>query len=169
MMTCIIMETTMFMEEAFHLNKATAERSNVLIVLQFFLGIGAIVGGGLLVINPSGELLQMPLSLLENSPFPNYFIPGLLLLLMLGVAPIWIGYGLIRKHNSSFASKLNIFPNQHWSWNLSLYSGFALIIWIVVQTYFLQAVNAVHLLYFALGILIQIVTLLPNVQRKYHV
>ncbi|MNJ67418.1 hypothetical protein D3C77_635900 [compost metagenome] len=123
----------------------------------------------MLAIDPSGDVLGMSLSLLEQSPFPNYFFPGLILFIMLGIAPICIGIGLIRKNNSSVANKLNVFSNLHWSWSFSLYSGFALIIWIVAQTYFLQAVHFVHLFYFAIGVMIQIVTMLPSVQKKYHI
>ncbi|MBP1903933.1 hypothetical protein J2Z32_000550 [Paenibacillus turicensis] len=142
--------------------------SIVLIVLQIFLALGAIFGGGMLIIDPSGELLKMPLSLLEQSPFPNYFIPGVLLFFILGVIPIWISLGLIFKRASSVANKLNVFPQQHWAWSFTLYTGFALLIWIFAQAYFFQAVYAVHLVYFTLGIIIQIVTLLPGVQKKYR-
>jgi hypothetical protein len=146
-----------------------SEISIVLIVLQIFLALGAIFGGGMLVIDPSGEGLKMPLSLLEQSPFPNYFIPGLLLFFILGVIPVWISFGLVFKKSSNIANKINVFPHQHWAWSFSLYSGFALIIWIFAQAYFFQAVYAVHLVYFTLGIVIQIVTLLPGVQKKYWI
>lgn len=146
-----------------------SEISIVLIVLQIFLALGAIFGGSMLVIDPSGEGLKMPLSLLDQSPFPNYFIPGLLLFFILGVIPVWISFGLVFKKSSNIANKINVFPHQHWAWSFSLYSGFALIIWIFAQAYFFQAVYAVHLVYFTLGIVIQIVTLLPGVQKKYWI
>lgn len=151
------------------MKRRTSEISIVLIVLQIFLALGAIFGGGMLIIDPSGELLKMPLSLLEQSPFPNYFIPGVLLFFILGVIPVWISYGLISKAGSSLANKLNVFPHQHWAWSFTLYTGFALLIWIFAQAYFFQAVYAVHLVYFTLGIVIQIVTLLPAVQKKYRI
>lgn len=140
-----------------------------LIAIQLFLALGAIFGGGMLIIDPSGELLKMPLSLLEQSPFPNYFIPGVLLFFILGVIPVWISFGLFFKRASSVANKLNVFPHQHWAWSFTLYTGFALLIWIFAQAYFFQAVYAVHLVYFTLGIVIQIVTLLPGVQKKYRI
>lgn len=151
------------------MKRRASEISIVLIVLQIFLALGAIFGGGMLIIDPSGELLKMPLSLLEKSTFPNYFIPGLLLFFILGVIPVWISFGLISKKGSNIANKLNVFPHQHWAWSFTLYSGFALIIWIFAQAYFFQAVYAVHLVYFTLGIVIQIVTLLPGVQKKYEI
>jgi hypothetical protein len=54
---------------------------NIHISLLAFLGIGAIGGGGALIISPSGKLLGgIPLSLLKNSPFNDFLIPGIILL-----------------------------------------------------------------------------------------
>jgi hypothetical protein len=44
-----------------------------------FLGVSAAFGGILLVLNPTGARLQMPLSILQFSPFHNFLIPGLIL------------------------------------------------------------------------------------------
>ncbi|MFD3258118.1 hypothetical protein ACE3MQ_05855 [Paenibacillus lentus] len=143
------------------------KKSNLLIVLQLLLGIGAVFGGAALIIDPSGELIGMPLLLLENSFFNNYLIPGLLLFTALGVIPITIASGLLIRWNWKLAEKLNVFRDKHWSWTFSLYSGFQLIIWITIQVYIIDAFSIIHLIYITLGLLIQIVTLLPNVQEKY--
>ncbi|MBC8079097.1 MAG: hypothetical protein H7X86_02045 [Gorillibacterium sp.] len=139
----------------------------LLIVLQAFLGIGGVVGGLLLVVDPSGDLIMMPIDLLEHSPFPNFLIPGLILLVVLGIIPTLISYALARKPNWSFGDKLNIFKELHWTWAFSLYIGFALIIWITVEVYMLQEVSIVHLFYIALGLIIQAVTVLPSVRNHY--
>lgn len=143
------------------------KKSNLLIVLQLLLGIGAVFGGAALIIDPSGELIGMPLLLLEKSIFNNYLIPGLLLFTALGVIPITIASGLLIRWNWKLAEKLNVFRDKHWSWTFSLYSGFELIIWITIQVYIIDAFSIIHLIYITLGLLIQIVTLLPNVQEKY--
>ncbi len=46
---------------------------NLLIALLAFLGLGAMGGGAVLIVSPSGKLMGMPLSLLDPSPFRNYF------------------------------------------------------------------------------------------------
>jgi hypothetical protein len=38
------------------------------LVTLAFLSVGAVAGGAMLILDPSGKLLQMPLSLLEYSP-----------------------------------------------------------------------------------------------------
>lgn len=144
------------------------ERSWALIMMQGLLGIGAMVGGGALIIDPSGNLVHMPDSLLEHSPFGSFLIPGIILLLVLGVMPMIIAISLLRRTHWEIGEKLNLYSNQYWGWTFSLYTGFALIIWIMVQVYWIQHISVIHLVYFAWGVGIQIVTLLPEVQRRYH-
>ncbi len=144
------------------------ERSITLFILQLFLGVGAVFGGVVLIIDPTGELVKMPLSLLERSPFQDFFIPGIILLVVLGIFPLIVAMGLIKRWRWRLAEGLNIFKDRHWSWTFSLYIGFAIIIWITVQVYMINDVSAVHMLYIGLGLLIQMVTLLPSVQAKYR-
>lgn len=142
--------------------------SRVLIGLQIFLGVGAIFGGGGLVFDPSGELIMMPIEILDEAPFNNFLIPGMILLLVLGILPIIISYGLITKREILLFNKLTMFKDMHWSWMFSLYMGFALIIWITMQVWFINAVSFVHVVYIGLGLLIQAVTMLPTVRRDFY-
>lgn len=144
------------------------ERSWALIMMQGLLGIGAMVGGGALIIDPSGNLVHMPDSLFEHSPFDSFLIPGIILLLVLGVMPMIIAISLLRRTHWEIGEKLNLYSNQYWGWTFSLYTGFALIIWIMVQVYWIQHISVIHLVYFSWGVGIQIVTLLPDVQRRYQ-
>lgn len=139
----------------------------LLIFLHLVLGFGAVFGGLGLVIDPSGELIKMPISLLEYSPFSNFLIPGIILLVMLGILPLVVSYGLIRKWHWEVADRLNLFPQKHWSWTYSLYIGVILIIWITVQIYFIKQIATIHEAYIFLGLLIQATTLLPSVQKHY--
>ncbi|WNS41807.1 hypothetical protein [Paenibacillus sp. MMS20-IR301] len=139
----------------------------VLLVLQAFLGLGAIGGGLALLVDPSGEMMGMPASVLERSPFTDFVIPGILLLLIFGVLPLIVFYGLLKQPDWSRGNVLTPFTNLHAAWSFSMYIGFGQIIWIMVQTYMMNAVSVVHVFYMSLGMLIQIVTLLPSVQRYF--
>lgn len=141
----------------------------LLIFLQVFLGLGAVFGGGAFIIDPSGELIRMPITLLEPSPFTNYLIPGVILFVILGILPLVIAYGLVTRKDCKIAALLNIFQHMHWAWTFSLYMGFTLIIWISVQMYLINLVETVHLVYIGLGLLIQAVSLLPSVQKFYEI
>lgn len=154
-------------EERIRPKQSLGRLSWVLIILHGFLGVGAIVGGGGLIIDPSGSLLQMPNSLLEHSPFGHFLIPGIVLLLVLGIMPIVIAISLRTQFQWGIGVKLNLYTDRYWAWTFSLYTGFALHIWIMVQVFWIQNVSVIHLIYFAWGVAIQVVTLLPEVQRRY--
>lgn len=140
---------------------------NVLIILLAFLGLGAIFGGGALVVSPTGELLGMPLSLLEHSPFNNYLIPGIILFSILGMAPCLLIFALLKKPVSKSANRLNFFKDMHWAWSYSIYVAFALIIWLQAEMLFICAVHWIHAFYMFLAVVIIFVALLPEVRNLY--
>lgn len=58
------------------------------VVLEIFLGIGALFGGGVFLLAPDGHLLGMTTKTLAGSPFRSYLIPGIILFLFVGVGPL---------------------------------------------------------------------------------
>ncbi len=68
-----------------------------LCALLFFQGVGAVGGGVYLVVSPSGELMGMPLSQLDHSPFHNFLIPGMVLCVALGVLPLMLAYAVVKR------------------------------------------------------------------------
>ncbi|WP_340021020.1 hypothetical protein MHI24_18630 [Paenibacillus sp. FSL K6-1096] len=139
----------------------------MLYVLLAFLSLGAIGGGLSLLADPSGELMGMPASGMVRSPFGSFLIPGLLLLVVFGLFPLAVMYGLHKQPPWKRAYALTPFKELHASWSFSLYIGFGQVIWIMVQTYLWNMVNITHVIYMSLGLLIQILTLLPGVQRYF--
>jgi hypothetical protein len=141
----------------------------LLICMHFLLGIGAFFGGLVLIIDPSGGVVNMPMDFLENSPFNNFLIPGIILFSILGIFPLVIAYALITKWHWKAANRLNIFFEMHWAWSYSLYIGFALIIWITVECFIMKQIAVIHVVYIFLGLVIQALTVLPSVQKYYRV
>jgi len=121
-----------------------------------------------LIVSPSGDLLKMPLSLIEKSPFRSYLIPGIILFSVLGLAPSLLVFALIKKPKWIFAEQINFFKDMHWSWTFSIYAGFALIIWLQLEMQFLQSVYWVHTFYMFLAIAIIFVALLPQIRNQYY-
>jgi hypothetical protein len=68
------------------------------IVLEISLGLGALFGGGALILGPDGHLLGMPTTLLAGSPFPSYLVPGIVLFTFVGVAPLVAAAITFRRH-----------------------------------------------------------------------
>lgn len=142
---------------------------NLLIVLMALLGIGAIYGGGLLIISPSGEMLGTPISMLEPSPFDTFLIPGIILFSVLGVIPLLITFALIYKFEINLFARLNIFNDMHWAWSYSVYIAFALLIWIQLQMVFLNAVHWAYTLYIFWAIVMLLILLLPQIRNHYKI
>jgi hypothetical protein len=140
---------------------------NFLLFLLAVLGLGAIFGGGVLIISPSGALFGMPLAMLDDSPFTSFLIPGIILFSVLGLAPCLLIIALIKKPQWSFAEQLNFFNDMHWSWSYTIYIAFALIGWIQIEMMFLQSVHWSHTLYIIIALLIIFVALLPQVRTLY--
>ena len=139
----------------------------ILMILLTFLGVGALFGGGVFIISPSGRLFGMPLSMLDNSPFPDFLIPGLILFIVLGITPCLLAVALLKKPVSALADRLNGYPGMYWAWTGSIYVAFALIIWLQVEMMFLQAVGWLHTFYMLLAVAILVVALLPAVRLAY--
>ena len=140
---------------------------SALIFLQVFLGLNGLVGGIAFVLAPDGHLLQMPFSHLQNTPFADFLIPGLLLLLFLGVYPIAAAYSLCVQPAWRWPDALNPFKQVHWSWSGSLAAGVIAIIWIIVQVLWIP-LGFLHIFIFGWGILILVVTLLPSVREYFR-
>jgi hypothetical protein len=66
--------------------------------LEVFLSLGALGGGAALILGPRGEIIPLPLSALFGSPFETYFVPGLILFLVLGIGPLVAAALAWRRH-----------------------------------------------------------------------
>lgn len=108
------------------------------VILLAFNGIGALYGGGMLIYDPSGAMLGLPKETLKHSPFSDFFLPGLILFVILGLGSI-------------VTCIVAIMKTQGYPF-LTIFIGFALSIWISVQMLMLQGVHWAHILYGLIGI-----------------
>jgi hypothetical protein len=106
--------------------------------IQTFIGLGALGGGFMLVRDPSGSALELPMSLLEGSPFPDFLIPGMFLFAVNGVGSM-IGAGLS-------------FTRRRYAQEIAIVLGAILVAWIVIQVVIISSFHWLHVLYFILGV-----------------
>lgn len=92
----------------------------------------------MLVIDPSGSALGVPLSLLEGSPFTNFLVPGIFLLVVNGIGSM-IGAGLS-------------FTKKRYAQDIAIVLGTILVAWIVIQVVIIRSFSWLHILYFILGV-----------------
>jgi hypothetical protein len=136
----------------------------LLLILLFFQGMSATPSGLLLVLDPTGGRMQMPLEMLAGSPFASYLIPGLILCIVLGLGAFFVLACLFARPDWGWARRLNPFKTQHWTWAASAAFGIALMIWITVQVLMIGLDTWLHPLYFGVGLAILLLTLAPPVR-----
>ena len=112
----------------------------IAISLLILTGISAVLGGWGFVADPSGETLQMSLDWLERSPFSNYFIPGLILMVILGFGSLLAALICIRKSKS--------YP----LWVIAF--GAILIVWISTQILMIRMLHWLQFLYGGIGLIL---------------
>ena len=144
-----------------------SKRPLALWLLMFLLliqGISATPTGFMLARDPSGGLMQMPLTWLDGTPFPNYLIPGLILCIVLGLGAFFVMACLFFRPNWVWAQRINPFKGQYWTWTASCAFGLALMIWITVQVLMIALGTWLQLVYFGVGLAILLLTLSPVVR-----
>jgi hypothetical protein len=140
----------------------------LLILLLLILALSAIAAGLSFIIDPSGATVGMEVSMLRHSPFPDFIIPGMFLLVLFGLFPLVILFGLFRKNNIELLDALNIYRHRHWAWTFSYFIGLLLVVWINVQLYFLKEFHILHFVVSMLGVAIIFVSHLPGTKSDYR-
>lgn len=108
------------------------------ILLLLVNGTGAVYGGYQLITDPSGSKLQMPLSFLEHSPFHNYLIPGIILMVVNGISS-FITFSAI------------LLKTKNYTWYI-IAQGILLCGWIIIQMILLQMFYApLHATFIIIG------------------
>jgi len=107
--------------------------------LQAFIGITAIAGGFRLVSNPNGTS-DIPIEWLTGTPFTNYLIPGLVLLIV-------IGFGNVLGSIFSFLSK-------RYAGRIATLLGIFLILFMTIEVWFVGLRTFLQPLYFILGAIV---------------
>lgn len=118
----------------------------LLILLLSFVAISAIPSGTMLVLAPDGSMLQMQVSLLKSTPFSNFLIPGLVLVLVVG--------------GSALVALVAIFTQHSKAQVLALFAGVMQGGWIVVQMLLLGMLAALQFIYISIGAAIVLLALL---------
>jgi len=111
----------------------------ILGIIQAFVAIGAIPAGYSMIVEPDGSDLGMTTDILAGSPFTNFFIPGLFLLIVNGL------FNLIN-------AILCFIKFKHASL-MGFVLGVALIVWVFVQVYSIGLTHFLQPTYFVIGII----------------
>jgi len=110
----------------------------ILFCLQVMTAIGAIPAGYAYVSDPLGASMGVTVDLLAKSPFKDFLIPGLFLLIVNGLCNLVAAVFSIL--NKPVAGKIGLFL------------GFVLAVWIVIQVYWIGLSSFLQPLFFFVGL-----------------
>ena len=124
------------------------------IILLIFLGLGGLYGSLMLLIDPTGVKMGFSSDLLNGTPFNNYLVPGIVLLLMNGLLPLFVSYLAIRRVN-------------YYGWWIFI-QGAILFGWLSLQIIFNPDffVPGMHITFFITGILLMLLGFLARKPGK---
>lgn len=134
-----------------------------LVALQ---AISGLAGGAVLVIDPSGGLIGMPPSVLRHGPFSDFLVPGVILLLVLGVLPAIVAVALWTRPRWHAAAPLERAFGEHWSWIGAGVVAFGLLIWLAVELWVVGP-SSLLVTYAALALAVIALALTPATRRFY--
>lgn len=141
--------------------------ASLLVGLLLLQAAGALAGGAALMASPQGGVIKLPLSDLRGSPFDDFFIPGLILFVVLGLAPLLVAVALLRQPGSAALEAANPFRRQYWGWTAAGVIGVALVVWIAVQVTIIPF-SFLQPFYAAIGLAVIALTLSPVVRAYYR-
>ena len=134
-----------------------------------FIALGAFYGGIAMLNDPEGSPLEMPVSYLEDTPFQDYFMPGLILIAVWGCGSLVLLACLWVCPRFAWLDSFAQVVEEHWVWGLTILYGIALIIWLTVQIITLPEVAVIQYVLYALSILIVGLPFLPQMRQYYQI
>lgn len=121
----------------------------LLVILLVFLSLSGLFGI-VFLIEPSGEIVEMPLNHLDKLPIDNFFLPGLYLLIVYGIGSSIIAYGLLRQ--------------LFWAPVAGILLGLVLIGWVIGQIILWGPPVMLQYIYLTVGVAIILLSLIIRKQ-----
>ena len=113
---------------------------SLLFILVSFIAVTSTLSGLLMISNPDGGIMNLPLGILNGTPFRNFLIPGILLTTIVGGVNFLALFYNMQRHVKRY--------------NWAMAGGIMISGWMVVQMILIHAAYWLHYLYLGVGILI---------------
>jgi len=116
-----------------------------LIFLASIVGVLATIIGFMMMAVPDGNMINVNVSILKNTSFQDFRLPGVILFLTVGLSNLLAFFYLFVNHKSKF--------------NWSIIGGVLLIIWIVTQFILIETSRWIDVIAITIGALIVFVSM----------
>lgn len=126
---------------------------------------GGLAGGITMLIDPTGELLGVA-ELLPQLPVPNFILPGLFLLFVMGLFPLLLAIALVARPAWHWVDALFQWSSHYWAWTSTLILVAILAIWLLYEVWLIGTFPITNITA-VLGILILLFAMLPGVRNYY--
>jgi hypothetical protein len=136
-----------------------------LVLVLLILAIGGYYGGITMLLDPTGSLLGVA-DALPLLPVPNFILPGLFLIAVMGLFPNLLAYALIARPNWAGMDAISRWSKHYWAWTGCIALVVILVIWLTVEVIMMgwwpiTSMTAI------LGLLVFLIALLPGVRKHY--
>jgi len=97
-----------------------------------FLSLGGWYGGVAMLLDPSGVALGMD-EVLPRLPVADFVLPGLFLIVVMGIGPLVVAYGLRARPRWPVLAGVERASGRSWAWSAALALGLVLAAWLALQ------------------------------------
>ena len=139
----------------------------ILVFFMIFLAIGGAVGAYHFISDPSGTSIGMAKEL-ALLPVQNYTLPGIFLLVVMTLTPLFLTVGLLARPKISLLHDLFRFAPYHWSWTGTVVLGIILMGWLLVEAYFIGVIAPIQYVTALNGVLILALPFIPSIRKYYQ-
>ena len=137
-----------------------------LILVLIFLAMGGFSGGIPMLADPAnGGYLQFG-EMLPDLPVSNFILPGLFLLVVMGIFPLLLAYALIACPAWSRVDCLFQWSKHYWAWTGTLILVAIIAVWLVYEGWLIGWFPITYITA-VLGLLILLFAMLPSVRNFY--
>lgn len=137
-----------------------------LVLLEAILAFFGFASGSQFILDPSGGTHKMDTSILEGTPVGDFLLVGVFFVTCYGILQVLTIYGLWRLPRWRWTDPINKWTGQNLAWTAAAATGVILIVWIIVEVYYIGSPDGfprfLQVTFALLGIVILTLALMPR-------
>lgn len=137
----------------------------MLVGILSFIAVGGLVTGPQLIADPTGTVIGAGAISLDRTPIDDWTLVGWFLIVVMGIVPAVIAWGLATRHGWRLAERLDPVRTEHWSWLAVQVMGAGMLAWIGQQLALIDLKGGPQPVLAVLGIAMVTLPWLPSVRR----